>query len=247
MRLFMEVSVLGKYGPYPTPEGATSGYLLKTSGGLFALDMGSGVFSRLSGICPPEKLNAVFISHFHYDHVADLGILNYYLEALARKGLFNAKMPVYIPKVDCPASDEIKEMKYFDVRTVEDGDTVTLNGAKFTFFLTAHPVYCLGVAVVSRKEKFVYSADGDLSKNLEENLKGSTLAVLDGAFLSKNYAEGKPHMSVYLCGALSEKFGVKTVVSHLIPTNPTYAAIKELSEFPSAYLAEEGKTYFSVK
>lgn len=243
----MEVSVLGKYGPYPPSGGATSGYLLKNRAGLFALDMGSGVFSRLSGFCSPEALNAVIISHFHYDHIADLGILNYYLEALSRKGKYSGKMLVYIPDVDTPEAILIKQMKYFDVKTVKDGDEVDINGAKFKFFLTAHPVYCLGVAVKSGKEKFVYSADGDLSANIEENLKGSTLAVLDGAFLSKDYAKGKPHMSVYLCGALSEKYGVKTVVSHLIPDNQTYNAIRELIEFSQAYIAEEGKTYFSVK
>ena len=44
----MELTVLGKYGPYPKAgTGAASGYLVSDGGVNLALDMGSGTLARL--------------------------------------------------------------------------------------------------------------------------------------------------------------------------------------------------------
>ena len=84
----MKFKVLGKYGPFPPAGGATSGYLLLGKNAKIAFEMGSGVFARLASACAPENLGALVISHLHYDHISDLGVLNYYVESLSRKGLF---------------------------------------------------------------------------------------------------------------------------------------------------------------
>lgn len=81
----MNVTVLGKYGPYPKAGGAASGYLLSAGGNRILLDCGSGVFSRLISLCPPEELSAVLLTHLHADHSSDLGVMNYYLQRLGRE------------------------------------------------------------------------------------------------------------------------------------------------------------------
>ena len=87
----MKLHILGVSGPFPESGGATSGYLLESPGSLVQFDLGSGVLSRLTARTAPEQLTALFLSHWHFDHASDLGVLMYRLQALG------AVLPVYAP------------------------------------------------------------------------------------------------------------------------------------------------------
>ena len=79
----MKLHVLGVNGPFPESNGATSGYLLEADDTTqIQLDLGSGVLSRLTALTAPESLTALLLSHWHFDHAADLSVLMYRLEAL---------------------------------------------------------------------------------------------------------------------------------------------------------------------
>ncbi len=70
--MIMKLHLLGINGPFPESRGATSGYLLETGDSLFQFDLGSGVLSRLTALTAPESLTALFLSHWHFDHAADV-------------------------------------------------------------------------------------------------------------------------------------------------------------------------------
>ena len=44
----MNLRILGKDGPYPKEDGATSGYLLTSANATVVFELGSGTFSALS-------------------------------------------------------------------------------------------------------------------------------------------------------------------------------------------------------
>ena len=71
----MKLHLLGVDGPFPCSGGATSGYLLESGDTLIQLDLGSGVLARLTARTAPESLTAVVLSHWHFDHCADLCML----------------------------------------------------------------------------------------------------------------------------------------------------------------------------
>ncbi|MCK9906182.1 MBL fold metallo-hydrolase, partial [Frankia sp. Cpl3] len=73
----MRLTVLGCQSPYPGPGGATPGYLLQTDSLNLLIDCGSGVISQLTKVLPIFQLDAVLISHYHQDHIADIGVLQY--------------------------------------------------------------------------------------------------------------------------------------------------------------------------
>ena len=60
----MKLTVLGKYGPFPRPNGGTSSYLLQVDGKNILIDCGAGAFSRLTNIIKPEEIDVIFLSHF---------------------------------------------------------------------------------------------------------------------------------------------------------------------------------------
>ena len=80
----MKLHILGVNGPFPESNGATSGYLLEAEDTLLQFDLGSGVLARLTALMPPESLSALFLTHWHFDHTADLTVLLYRLEAMGQ-------------------------------------------------------------------------------------------------------------------------------------------------------------------
>ncbi len=74
----MKLTVLGCLGAYPYKGEGTSSYLLESEGFHLLIDAGSTTLVRLENYLDPLKLDAVILSHYHHDHIADLGVLQYY-------------------------------------------------------------------------------------------------------------------------------------------------------------------------
>lgn len=74
----MEIRVLGCLGAYPYKDQGTSSYLLESEGFHLLLDAGSSTLINLEKYLDPLQLDAVILSHYHHDHIADLGVLHYY-------------------------------------------------------------------------------------------------------------------------------------------------------------------------
>ena len=91
----MQLTILGNNGPFPAPNGACSGYLLESDSGdtRVLIDCGPGVLARLMDLGGPAALDAVLLSHLHYDHMSDMLPMQYALQ-------FNPRpkpLPVYAP------------------------------------------------------------------------------------------------------------------------------------------------------
>jgi ribonuclease BN (tRNA processing enzyme) len=88
----VRLTVLGACGAWPAAGQACSGFLLEHDGFRLLLDCGYATVPRLLEVIPAEELDAVFISHGHPDHCADLNPL---LRALALGGRQDAPLPIY--------------------------------------------------------------------------------------------------------------------------------------------------------
>ena len=71
----MELTVLGGSGAWPGPGGACSGYLVVHEGFRLLVDPGYAVLPRLLEEIRATRVDAVFVSHGHPDHCADLNPL----------------------------------------------------------------------------------------------------------------------------------------------------------------------------
>jgi ribonuclease Z len=69
----LSLTILGTGSPIPSPDRAGSASLLRTTTAAVLVDAGRGVVMRLAaaGVLP-TKLDAVFITHLHSDHISDL-------------------------------------------------------------------------------------------------------------------------------------------------------------------------------
>ena len=229
------VTCLGRNGLYPTKNHPTSGYLIKCGSTGILVDLGSGVFASLLEKTPPEDLDAVVISHFHGDHSADTAVFGYYL---ASKG---KKLKLYAPETGERLVAPLAGFKY---ETIADGDVITINDVKLSFFKTVHPVYCLGVKVVYNGKSLVYSADTNVCEALDKALVGADLAILDSAFTSAEYSLNRPHLSSALCAEYAKRHNVRTLLSHLSPTGDYDTLMKEADKVCDLCELIELKEYF---
>ncbi|MFI8516780.1 MBL fold metallo-hydrolase [Streptomyces sp. NPDC085481] len=91
----LRITVLGSATPYPRPGNACSGYLLRGGGVRVWVDAGTGTLAELQRYVGPGELDAVWISHLHADHCADL--LTAYYALLHADIELAAPIPLYGP------------------------------------------------------------------------------------------------------------------------------------------------------
>ena len=82
----IKITTIGWWGAYPSANDATSGYLLQSGNLNVLIDCGSGVLARLQNYIDLERLDAVVLSHYHWDHIADIGCLQYASRVLMEAG-----------------------------------------------------------------------------------------------------------------------------------------------------------------
>src|SRR6266516_6493794 len=88
----MRLTVLGGCGAWPEAGQACSGFLVEHDGFRLVVDLGYATVPRLLRRAAPGQVDAVFISHGHPDHCADLNPL---LRARAMRDDPAGALPVY--------------------------------------------------------------------------------------------------------------------------------------------------------
>ena len=120
----MELKTLGIYGPYPKAGGsACSSYLVRTEKAKLVLDFGTGALTRLTAEEDVCSVDAIILSHTHFDHVSDMLPLTYLME------LRPGKLKVYLPKNEDNWYLKLLNKSCFEAHEVEAGDKEEINGA----------------------------------------------------------------------------------------------------------------------
>ena len=185
----MRLHLLGINGPFPESRGATSGYLLEAGDSLFQLDLGSGVLGILTSLTAPESLSALFVSHWHYDHTADIPVLMYRLAACQKA------LPVYGPAdPSSPVYNLVVSTPCFSFTEVSAGQAFELNGTSIHVTAARHPVPAVGYCFSFGGKTFGYTGDTNTLPSLAEDYRGCDLLLADGLFPASAWSEDKPHL-----------------------------------------------------
>lgn len=236
----MILKILGNNGPYPAPGGACSGYLLMSDSGdtRILIDCGPGVLNRLMDVCPPAELDAVVLTHLHYDHMSDMLPMQYALQFNPRP----TPLPVYAP--DAPESVRaLLECPQFDVWPAED---FTVGEMRVTFTPARHPVPTNAVSVTCDGRRFVFTGDSNQDALVELFCQGADLLLADCGLPASVHKFTSPHYSAELCGQLGRSTGAKRLLlTHLNPSFDPRALLDEArAAYPAAELAGLDETYY---
>ena len=74
----MHVFLQGTGGPLANETRDSSGVAIIAGGEFIVVDVGSGIVRNMSLLnLPSQKLSALFLTHFHSDHISDMGELSF--------------------------------------------------------------------------------------------------------------------------------------------------------------------------
>lgn len=210
----MKLTILGNNGPYPADGGACSGYLLSSDSGNtnVLIDCGCGVLARLPRFISWERLDAVILSHLHFDHMSDMLPMQYALQFHPRKPL-----PVVLPETPL-AVRALLEVSAYALHPMAE---MQIGEMHFSFAPSRHPVECYALRAECDGRVFAYTGDTNVHPGLEGFLKGAHLLLADAGLSDADWSEGAPHLSARGCAALAEAAGAqRLLLTHL---NPRYA------------------------
>lgn len=228
----MQLTALGIYGPYPKAgDHACSSYLVQTENANIVMDFGSGALTRLLNKIDVNDLDAIVLSHSHFDHTSDLLPLNYFLELSPQK-----RLRLIVPKDGNNWYLKLLIKPQIQVIEVEEGDSIDINGAKLNFYAVSHTVKTFGIKFTADGKTLFYTGDTMWFDKLTEYVKGVDFVLADAA---KPIGFKGPHMGYDYATKIYEACRTRVVVTHL---SPDFNPQRELAGTPIE-VVEEGKTY----
>ncbi|MFI9511003.1 MBL fold metallo-hydrolase [Nocardia sp. NPDC052566] len=170
----LAVTVLGSATPYPSADNACSGYLVSGGGTRLWMDAGTGSLAQLRRHIRLDEVDAIWISHLHADHSADL--LTAYYGLLYADIRLAAPIPLYGPAgtaerlahflTNGPTRSPIESA--FEVHELHDGHKAEVGALSLTTSEVAHGIPAFAVRVEIGGRALTYSGDTAPCANLTE-------------------------------------------------------------------------------
>lgn len=190
-----------------------------------------------------QAVDGVFLTHWHYDHFAGLGELEYYVKLKRVE-----KIPLYLPPnalvLFMNAFSNLTDI--FDAVSWEFFRRYDFDGIILTPLPAKHSIETAGILLETSNKKIAYFPDtaAGLDEAVLEKITGVDLLVCDATFYGENWYP-EAHMSVDEAVSLGEEIGAKeTYLTHLSVHYSRAVTCKWLEEklksFPGVRLAYDG-------
>ncbi|HEX2022406.1 MAG TPA: MBL fold metallo-hydrolase [Candidatus Thermoplasmatota archaeon] len=204
----------------PRAGDAGSGHLVEHEGTRLLVDCGSGVLGALVKAAPLETLSAVYLSHLHHDHVADLYPLALWarftkrrLQVLGPPGLRTLLYRWF----SLFSSDPDPYVEALEVVEVEAWRTYAVGALALTACPVEHNVACFALRVQAGGRTLVYSGDTRAGGLVEEAAQGADLFLCEATY--QDLPEGRTpeksrdhHMTAREAGEVARRAGAKRLV-----------------------------------
>ncbi|MFD1414158.1 MBL fold metallo-hydrolase [Oceanobacillus jeddahense] len=238
----MKLTVIGFWGGYPNRDGATSSYLLEKDNYKLVLDMGSGALSKLQKFISVPEIDAVILSHYHHDHVADIGVLQY--AKLIDYYVHNneKKLKIYGHTEDEEGYASLSH-QYTEGVAYNPDERLKAGPFEITFLRTEHPVPCFGMRITDGDKTIVYTADSSYTEAWIPFAEDADVMITDCNYFKGQDGTAAGHMNSEEVGSIAKAANVRQLIlSHL----PQFGVLEQLREEAKQIytgpivLAEEG-------
>jgi ribonuclease BN (tRNA processing enzyme) len=225
--------VLGCATAGGNPGEPCSGYLVTAGGSRILLDCGPGVVSSLL-LRDAAPLDAIVLSHLHFDHVADLIPLGYaHTIGLATEWKAPA---IYAPPGGaarlaalCEASGHGADHLEASGMTVGEYDpaaALAIRDASLTFRELVHPGTSHAIRVEAGGGVLVFSGDTALTPALGEHATGADLLLSEATALP----ESEVHLPAGHAGRIARESGCGALVLTHVDVRERAAALRQARE-----------------
>ncbi|PBC64588.1 MBL fold metallo-hydrolase [Streptomyces sp. Tue6028] len=244
------LTVLGTASPHPQPGRPCSGHLLRGGGAEVWVDAGPGTFAALQRHTDPTRLDAIWVSHLHADHYADLTAALY---GFAYGGLtLAAPLPVFGPPELARRlagffgqPDPGFMAGVFDFRPLYDGHEERVGELVLRTRAVVHDVEAYGLRAECGGSVLAYSGDSGPCPALDELASGADLFLCEADIDRHGESERPVHLTPEDAGAVARRAGVgELLVTHVGPTlTPQTATARAADAFGGrTATAREGGT-----
>ena len=212
----MKITTIGWWGAYPNANEATSGYLLETEGLSVLIDCGSGVLALLQNFIKLQDLNAVVLSHYHSDHVADIGCLQYAARISMDLNQRNAPLKIYGHAEDHHFTG-LTYLHYTTGQAIDSGTNLQLGPLKFTFCRNIHPDPCFSMRIEQDGHALVYISDTEYTEDLAEFAHHAELLLCESSLYDEYRGRVPGHMTAGEAGRIAAAAAVRRLVLTHLP------------------------------
>ncbi len=223
----MKLTIVGCAGSTAGPFSAASCYLLEAESDgrtwRVVLDLGSGAIGPLQRYCDPATLDAVFVSHGHPDHCADLSALSVLRRYGPTKDDNLAPLPLYGPEgidrriVEVAGGDPATELAPFAWTPLSAGDQVSVGPLALVVEAAWHPVPALAVRIVGPSHNggtatLVYTGDTDRTDAIDALCADADLLLAEAGWAHREVNPPGVHLNGAQVGELARDAGVDRVI-----------------------------------
>jgi len=192
----VRLTVLGGCGAWPAAGQACSGYLVEHDGFRLLLDLGYATVPRLLLRAAADSVDAVFISHGHPDHCADLNPL---LRARALRDDPPPPLPVYAPPGALNAVLALDRPGMLDsalrLREFNPGDELHIGPFDAGTRLLPHYLPNAGIRLSAGGRTLAYTGDTGPSPEVVALARGADLLLSEATYVDEVPEDSRRYLS----------------------------------------------------
>lgn len=180
-----------------------------------------------------DRIDCLFMTHWHYDHFGGLGELEYYVKLKRKKPIL-----LYLPPSACPAFAAAfpNLLEVFEVKDWEFGKNYVFDGVGICPLPAKHGIETAGFLLTTEQQKVAYFPDtSGLPAESRSRVEGVDWLFCDATFHGENWYENV-HMSVKEALLLGQDLKAgHTVLTHLSIHYSQPVTKRELCRETAAY------------
>ncbi|MEV6239190.1 MBL fold metallo-hydrolase [Lentzea sp. NPDC051838] len=179
----LDLTVLGCATPYPSTDNPCSGYLVSNQDTRVWMDAGTGTLGPLQRHTSLEDVDAIWISHLHADHSADL-LTAYY--ALLFADISRPPLPLYGPPgiadrlagflTNGPERSPVESA--FAITELHDGHVAEVGSMRLTTAAVSHGIPAFAVRI-DAGGSLTYSGDTAPCDSLVDLARGTDVLLCE--------------------------------------------------------------------
>jgi ribonuclease BN (tRNA processing enzyme) len=224
----MKLTVLGSGTSVPHPRRSSSAHWVETEGGTLMLDFSGPALHRMAEEgCDWANLDAVWVSHFHLDHVGGLAPFLFGTKYAAQTVGRRKPLTVYGPRglekllrrFEEAGDYELFEQPFpLEIRELAPrAEFEPFEGLRGETFSTPHTSESLALRLTDRGgASLVYTSDTGYADSLAEFARGAGLFLMECSFFRSKPVE--THLELEEAMRLARLSGARRcVLAHLYP------------------------------
>ena len=233
----MEICFLGTGAPYPDPQRGSSAILVDVGSARILLDCGRACVQQMARLrIAPASITHCFLTHAHYDHVADYALLvltswrfgrHHTLRVYGPPGtramsdaLFNEAYKIDIAARQAMQKKDIKADIDLYVTELRDGASAEGDGWRVRAVEVAHwPIpISLGFLVEGDGKRIFFTGDTAPCDAVREAAAGVDLLIHEAMYFPTDSGHYRSHSHPAKVGEVAYQAGAKhLVLTHLQP------------------------------